>query len=55
MFIAAAVWLPLILAVIEVIVRKQEEKGVAAYSPIPYVDGGRHRHWPDGAGRVILS
>ena len=37
MFIAAAVWLPLILAIVEVIVRKQEEKGVASYSPIPYV------------------
>ena len=49
MFIAAAVWLPLILAIVEVIVRKQEEKGVA-YSPIPYVALGARRlaspPWP---------
>lgn len=40
MFIAAAAWLPLILAVIEWIIRKQEEKGAAAYSPIPFVAAG---------------
>ncbi len=37
MFIAAVVWLPLLLAVIEWIIRKQEEKGATSYSPIPYV------------------
>jgi O-antigen/teichoic acid export membrane protein len=36
MFLAAAPWLPLLLAVIEVIVRKQEEKGVRSFRPIPY-------------------
>ena len=40
MFLAAVPWLPLILAVIEIIVRKQEEKGPAPYSPIPYVAMG---------------
>ena len=37
MIIAAAAWLPLILAVIEIVVRKQEEKGGGAYSPVPYI------------------
>ncbi|MFN3333112.1 MAG: YfhO family protein, partial [Caldilinea sp.] len=37
MFLAAVPWLPLLLAVIEVIVRKQEEKGVRSFRPIPYV------------------
>ena len=37
MIIAAAAWLPLILAVIEIVARKQEEKGGAAYSPVPYI------------------
>jgi hypothetical protein len=37
MIIAAAAWLPLLLAMIEVIVRKQEEKGTTSYSPAPYV------------------
>jgi hypothetical protein len=37
MFIAAVVWLPLLLAVIEWMIRKQEEKGATGYSPIPYV------------------
>ena len=37
MIIAAAAWLPLILAVIEIVIRKQEEKGGAAYSPVPYI------------------
>ena len=37
MIIAAAAWLPLILAVIEAVIRKQAEKGIAAYSPIPYL------------------
>ena len=40
MFIAAAAWLPLTLAVIEWIVRKQEEKGAAGFTPIPYVAAG---------------
>ncbi|MBP6440205.1 MAG: YfhO family protein, partial [Caldilineaceae bacterium] len=37
MFLAAVPWLPLLLAVIEFIIRKQEEKGVASFNPIPYV------------------
>jgi O-antigen/teichoic acid export membrane protein len=37
MMIAAAAWLPPLLAVIEIIVHKQEEKGTAPYSPVPYV------------------
>jgi O-antigen/teichoic acid export membrane protein len=40
MMIAAAAWLPLVLACIEVIIRKQESKGTAAYSPAPYVVAG---------------
>lgn len=40
MIIAAAVWLPLLLALIEIIIRKQETKGPVAYSPIPYVAAG---------------
>jgi hypothetical protein len=40
MIIAAAIWLPLVLAAIEMIVRKQAEKGTAVYSPIPYVAMG---------------
>lgn len=40
MIIAAAIWLPLLLAVIETIIRKQEEKGPRAYSPIPYIAAG---------------
>jgi len=37
MIIAAAVWLPLVLAMIEIVIRKQEQKGPVAYSPIPYI------------------
>lgn len=37
MFIAAVAWLPFLLATIEWIIRKQEEKGPAGYSPIPFV------------------
>ncbi|MCB0092419.1 MAG: YfhO family protein, partial [Caldilineaceae bacterium] len=37
MFIAAAVWLPLLLALIELIIRKQEAKGTQSFRPIPYV------------------
>ena len=40
MMVAGAVWLPLILAIIEIIIRKQEEKGEQSYSPIPYVTVG---------------
>ena len=40
MMIAAAAWLPLILAMIEIIIRKQEQKGVTSYSPVPYVIAG---------------
>ena len=40
MILAGAVWLPLMLAIIEIIIRKQEEKGLAGYSPIPYVLAG---------------
>ena len=40
MVIAAAVWLPLLLAIIEYIIRKQEEKGAASFRPIPYVIAG---------------
>lgn len=40
MIVAGAVWLPLILALIEIIIRKQEEKGAITYSPIPYVVAG---------------
>ncbi|HHY54374.1 MAG TPA: oligosaccharide flippase family protein [Chloroflexi bacterium] len=40
MFLAATPWLPLLLAVIEVIVRKQEAKGVRSFRPIPYVAVG---------------
>jgi O-antigen/teichoic acid export membrane protein len=37
MVIAAAAWLPLILAMIEIVIRKQGEKGAVAYSPVPYI------------------
>jgi O-antigen/teichoic acid export membrane protein len=37
MIIAAAAWLPLLLAVVEVMVRKQEEKGAGPFVPIVYV------------------
>ena len=40
MVIAAAAWLPLLLAIIERVIQKQEEKGAAAFRPIPYVVGG---------------
>jgi O-antigen/teichoic acid export membrane protein len=40
MFLAAASWLPLLLAMIEIAVRKQEEKGARSYSPVPYVAAG---------------
>ncbi|MEJ2210692.1 MAG: hypothetical protein P8129_16865, partial [Anaerolineae bacterium] len=37
MIIAAAAWLPLLLAVVELMVRKQEEKGSGPFVPIVYV------------------
>ena len=37
MIIAAAAWLPLLLAIIEVMIRKQEEKGSGPFVPIVYV------------------
>jgi len=37
MIIAAAAWLPLLLAIVEVMVRKQEEKGAGPFVPIIYV------------------
>ena len=40
MVIAAASWLPLLLAIIERVIQKQEEKGVASFRPIPYVVAG---------------
>ena len=40
MVIAAASWLPLLLAIIEFIIRKQEEKGGSSFRPIPYVIAG---------------
>ena len=40
MVLAGAVWLPLLLAVIEIVIRKQEEKGPTPYSPIPYIAAG---------------
>jgi O-antigen/teichoic acid export membrane protein len=45
MIIAGAAWLPLLLAMIELIIRKQEEKGAVAYSPIPYI----------GVGAIVLG
>lgn len=56
MVIAAAVWLPLILALIEVIIRKQEEKGRVSYSPIPYVVAGAFAMgWQTLAGHVEVT
>ena len=37
MFMAAVVWLPLLLAIIERIISKQEEKGAQSFRPIPYL------------------
>ncbi|MCO6451231.1 MAG: YfhO family protein, partial [Caldilineales bacterium] len=37
MMIAAAAWLPLLLALIEMVVRKQEEKGNAPFVPVAYI------------------
>ena len=40
MVLAAASWLPLLLATIERMIQKQEEKGLNAFRPIPYVVAG---------------
>ena len=40
MVIAAASWLPLLLAIMEKVIQKQEEKGVAGFRPIPYLVAG---------------
>jgi len=40
MFLAAVVWLPLLLAIVEQIIRKQEEKGEGSFHPIPYLIAG---------------
>jgi O-antigen/teichoic acid export membrane protein len=37
MIIAAATWLPLLLAIIEMMIRKQEDKGAGPFVPIVYV------------------
>ncbi|MBX2998053.1 MAG: flippase [Caldilineaceae bacterium] len=40
MVIAAAAWLPLLLAILETVIRKQEEKGSGSFRPVPYVVAG---------------
>jgi len=40
MVIAAAAWMPFLLAIIEIMARKQEQKGHQPYSPAPYVAAG---------------
>ncbi len=40
MILAAAAWLPVLLACIETIIRKQEERGNTTYLPAPYVVAG---------------
>ncbi len=40
MVIAAAAWLPLLLALVEHVIRKQEEKGLTSFRPVPYVVAG---------------
>ncbi|MBW7881967.1 MAG: oligosaccharide flippase family protein [Caldilineaceae bacterium] len=40
MFVAAVPWLPFLLAIIEFIIQKQEQKGTASFRPIPYVAVG---------------
>ncbi|MEM7126320.1 MAG: oligosaccharide flippase family protein [Chloroflexota bacterium] len=40
MFVAAVVWLPLLLAIIEQIIRKQETKGNQSFRPVPYIIAG---------------
>ncbi|MXZ21897.1 MAG: oligosaccharide flippase family protein [Caldilineaceae bacterium SB0665_bin_25] len=50
MVIAAASWLPLLLAIIERVIQKQEEKGVTGFRPIPYVAAG-----VGAVGLVVLA
>ncbi len=50
MIIAAAAWLPLLLAIIEMMVRKQEDKGAGPFVPIWYVLAGAV-----ALGMVILA
>ncbi len=40
MFMAAVVWLPLLLAIIELIIQRQETKGSTAFNPTLYVAAG---------------
>ena len=40
MILAAAAWLPLLLAITEKVIQKQLEKGNAPFSPVPYITGG---------------
>ncbi len=40
MIVAAAAWLPLLLTIIERVVRKQEEKGTGPFVPILYIAAG---------------
>jgi hypothetical protein len=40
MMIAGAAWLPLLLGLIEMVVRKQEEKGNAPFVPVAYIVSG---------------
>lgn len=40
MVIAAASWLPFLLAAIERVIQKQEEKGAGSFRPVPYVVAG---------------
>jgi O-antigen/teichoic acid export membrane protein len=40
MFVAAVAWLPILLAVIEWTIRKQETKGAQGYNPLPYIAAG---------------
>lgn len=40
MMIAGAAWLPLLLALIEMVVRKQEEKGNVPFVPVAYIVAG---------------
>ena len=51
MFMAAVAWLPLLLAVIEVIIRKQEAKGAQIFQPDSLCGPGRGRHRPHRPGR----
>ena len=50
MIIAAAAWLPLLLAIIEMMIRKQEDKGAGPFVPIWYVLAGAA-----ALGMVILA